>query len=239
MKAPFIKDTAAKLQRAAEDFQATEQQIRELQESRLARLLDAEASEIDALDRKIADQHRVARLYRERIDLLQAQLVNEQAEQRAKEYRVASTRSRNRSPVLLVWPRKWKLRSGLRSPRSSGSGRPSKPRCVPGRRTSNSRSRPSSAPIAFEAAQKRGPDECQNLKACRGWSRRALAWRLPGRQERMRVGDQRVIARYPDSRCKNKKAPASRGLVWRKIASPIRLSSSTVGDGLSQGPGFS
>jgi hypothetical protein len=40
-------------------------------------------------DRKIADQHRVARLYRERIDLLQAQLVNEQAEQRAKEYRVA------------------------------------------------------------------------------------------------------------------------------------------------------
>src|SRR5215510_9777918 len=104
MKAPFIKDTAAKLQRAAEDFQATEQQIRELQESRLARLLDAEASEIDALDGKIADQHRVARLYRERIDLLQAQLVNEQAEQRAKEYLVASTRSRNRSPVLLVWP---------------------------------------------------------------------------------------------------------------------------------------
>jgi hypothetical protein len=48
MKAPFIKDTAAKLQRAAEDFQATEQQIRELQESRLARLLDAGASEIDA-----------------------------------------------------------------------------------------------------------------------------------------------------------------------------------------------
>src|SRR5262249_25059269 len=91
---------------------------------------------------------------------------------------------------------------------------------------------------AVQAAQKRGPDECQSLKACRPWLRRALAWRLPGRQERMRVGDQRVIARYP-SRCKNKKAPASRGLVWRKIASPIRLSSSTVGEGLSQGPGFS
>jgi hypothetical protein len=50
--------------------------------------VDSEASEIDVLDRRIVDQHRVAAVFRERIAGLESRLAIEQAEQRAKQYLV-------------------------------------------------------------------------------------------------------------------------------------------------------
>jgi hypothetical protein len=88
--AAIIKgDTAAKLARANEDIAATEQTIAAAQSERLAKLLDAPANEIEALDRKIADQSRVAGVYREQIARLEIKLADEQAERREKEYKAA------------------------------------------------------------------------------------------------------------------------------------------------------
>src|SRR5215472_5732335 len=91
MRLPAIikGDTAARLTRATDDLATTEQTIAGLQSERSARLLDAPGGEIEALDRRIADQHRVAAVYREQIGQLQIKLAEEQAEQREKEYQAA------------------------------------------------------------------------------------------------------------------------------------------------------
>ena len=77
------------MQRAEEDLQATEQAIAALQQERLAKILEAPADAIDAIDRKIADQHRVATVYREQIAALRARLATEETEQRGRKYQAS------------------------------------------------------------------------------------------------------------------------------------------------------
>jgi hypothetical protein len=81
--------TAAKLTTAHEDLTATEAAISDLQRERDGKLLDASADEIDALDRKINDRRRVAAVYGERISVLEARLVTEQAEQQQRRRKAA------------------------------------------------------------------------------------------------------------------------------------------------------
>jgi hypothetical protein len=82
MKMPFRGSISEKLARVREDAEATDGMIIELQSERLAKLLDAPADEIEAIDRRIVDQHRVAAVYREQIAQLEIKLADEQAKQR-------------------------------------------------------------------------------------------------------------------------------------------------------------
>jgi hypothetical protein len=79
------RNTAAALTQAHEDLVATDQTISALQQERLAKLVDAPAGEIDALDRKIADQGRVAAVYHEQIARLEIKLADERAEQKRRQ----------------------------------------------------------------------------------------------------------------------------------------------------------
>jgi hypothetical protein len=83
------RDTATKLTTAHEDLAATESTIADLRHEREAKLLDATADDLAALDRKIADQQRLAIVFAERITVLQARLATEQAEQQQRRRKAA------------------------------------------------------------------------------------------------------------------------------------------------------
>jgi hypothetical protein len=102
MKLPFKGDTANKLARVGEDLAACEQTILALQQERLAKLLDADAAEIEALDRKIIDQGRVANVYREQIARLEIKLSEEQAEQKRRERAAAIAKAETILPQRMA-----------------------------------------------------------------------------------------------------------------------------------------
>jgi hypothetical protein len=101
MKLPFKGDTANKLARTGEDLAACEQTIFALQQERLAKLLDADASEIEALDRKIIDQGRVAVVYREQIAQLEIKLAEEQVEQKRRQRQQAIAKAEEILPARM------------------------------------------------------------------------------------------------------------------------------------------
>jgi len=100
MKLPIKGDIAGKLARAEEDLAATEQTIATAQSERLAKLLDAPADEIEAIDRRIVDQHRVAAVYREQITALQARFADEQTAERLRKYKASIDKIASALPGL-------------------------------------------------------------------------------------------------------------------------------------------
>jgi hypothetical protein len=102
MKLPLKGDTANKLARVGEDLAACEQTILALQQERLAKLLDADAAEIEALDRKIIDQGRVANVYREQIARLEIKLTEEQAEQKRRQRQQAIEKAESVLPQRMA-----------------------------------------------------------------------------------------------------------------------------------------
>jgi hypothetical protein len=94
LKLPAIikRDTAGALAKANEDLAATEAQIPALQSERLKKLLDAEPGEIERIDQHIADQHRAATVFRDRIAGLEQRLAEERAAQREADYKAWAVR---------------------------------------------------------------------------------------------------------------------------------------------------
>jgi hypothetical protein len=89
MKVPFKRDTAAALAKANEDLSAVETEIVRLQSERLAKLLDADAIEIEAIDRRIGDLHRQRTVFADRMIGLEHRLAEEQRERAEEQYRQA------------------------------------------------------------------------------------------------------------------------------------------------------
>ncbi len=83
------RSTAAALSKAREDLAGVETEIARLQSERLSKLLDAEPGEIERIDQRIADQHRAANVFRDRIAGLEQRLSAEQAEHDKQRYQQA------------------------------------------------------------------------------------------------------------------------------------------------------
>jgi chromosome segregation ATPase len=74
------RNTGAALEAAQQDLAAVEQTIADLRIERETMLPDGEVSEIEKLDRSIADHERQVAVYLDKLPLLQARLATEQAE---------------------------------------------------------------------------------------------------------------------------------------------------------------
>jgi hypothetical protein len=86
MKLPFQKDTATSLQRAIAERDGAEQRLAELHTKRAAVLLDADLTEVEAIDKQIEAAHRTASVLADRILALDARLHAEEAAAREKAY---------------------------------------------------------------------------------------------------------------------------------------------------------
>jgi hypothetical protein len=83
---PFQKDTAASLQRAISERDAAEAKLAGLHTQRAAVLLDAELTEVEAIDRQIEAAHRTVSILADRILSLDARLSDEQRAAEEKAY---------------------------------------------------------------------------------------------------------------------------------------------------------
>jgi hypothetical protein len=87
MKLPFItRDTAASLQRAIAERDSAEAKLAELRKQRAAVLLDAELTEVEAIDKQIEAAHHAAGILADRILALDAKLHAEEAAERERRY---------------------------------------------------------------------------------------------------------------------------------------------------------
>jgi hypothetical protein len=73
----FQRDTNAALTKAKDDLAAVDQALIDLQQKRLAQLIDSEASEIEKIDFEISAKHRQRQVYIDKIEQLEARLVVE------------------------------------------------------------------------------------------------------------------------------------------------------------------
>jgi hypothetical protein len=83
---PFTRDTASSLQRAIAERDSAEQRLAELHTKRAAVLLDAELTEVEAIDKQIEAAHRTVSVLADKILALGARLHAEEAATREKAY---------------------------------------------------------------------------------------------------------------------------------------------------------
>jgi hypothetical protein len=86
MKLPFQKNTATSLEKAIAERDAAEAKLAELHVKRAAVLLEAELTEVEAIDKQIEATHHTAIVVADRILALDARLHAEEEEARKKEY---------------------------------------------------------------------------------------------------------------------------------------------------------
>jgi multidrug efflux pump subunit AcrA (membrane-fusion protein) len=83
---PFTRDTASMLQKAIAERDAAEAKLAELHKQRAAVLLDAELTEVEAIDKQIEAAHHAAGILADRILALDARLHAEEAAERERRY---------------------------------------------------------------------------------------------------------------------------------------------------------